>query len=286
MDANTEIRVLQPFSTYPAAIWEAVDVDGSALSTIDKVLFVALWSHANNKTGTAFPSVETLAAECSCKRRAVQYALAKLEAVALLERRPRMAAGGRQTSNVYILNTPADALRVRGAPGARGGCTTCAPEGASGARDLTDPQELDPANISKAGSASGVSPDLSRDTVAVVSQYRGITGTDDVNLSQASKWLQRYGLAKIEEKLGMLRREVIAGRHIPRPRGWVAKALAEDWPPVEDRDVAAVEASRRHNAEVLAEAARAEAEKVARQKDPAGQEKYMTALRQAKQALQ
>jgi predicted transcriptional regulator len=77
--------------------------------TADKLVYVMLCMHADNKTKKSFPSVKTLAKECCCSENTVRNALRKLKDLRLIDVRERKNSESGQLSNLYVLlNPPAE----------------------------------------------------------------------------------------------------------------------------------------------------------------------------------
>jgi transcription initiation factor IIE alpha subunit len=74
--------------------------------TADKLVYVMLCMHADNTTKESFPSVKTLAKECSCSENTVRNALRKLKDLRLIDVRERKSKESGQLSNLYVLLNP------------------------------------------------------------------------------------------------------------------------------------------------------------------------------------
>lgn len=264
MGTANQLSVRRWYYSIPAGIWTMTGRGGEPLACYAKTVYCYLWSRAG-KDATAFPSLNRIAADCSISRRTAQYAIRELEEAGLLRVEERFR-NGRQTTNLYCLEAPEDALLTRGAPDARAddarpareGCTSCTLEDAPDAPEL-DPHDPDPQNNNSAPK------DDSDRVVVVLNAYKGIAS--DLTISEASKWIQIYGIEKVSEKIQLLQDQIKEGHRIRRPKGWLAKALKDDWAATEDRE----ESERRNchvrtrqiiKAAVEAESRRADAETV------------------------
>lgn len=281
-DNTGQLRARQWFYSIPAGVWTMKLPNDEPLPAYAKTVYCYLWSRAS-KTATAFPGVRRIADECSISARSAQYAIRDLETAGLLVVTERFQ-GGRQTTNLYTLETPEDALLRRGAPGAPGegahdageGCTSCAHGGAGGAPKL-DPEELSSVNYNKGGTANE-SPVAEADAaVVVLDAYKG-TGQKDLSLSEASKWCQIHGKEAVLAKIEMLVNELKAGHRINRPKGWLAQALRHNWQPGKDRAATRARREAERTQKVLDDARRAES----RRADPST---VRTALDAARAAL-
>ena len=76
--------------------------------TADKLVYVMLCMHADNKTKKSYPSVKTLAKECCCSENTVRNALRKLKDLRLIDVKERKYTESGQMSNLYILLNPSD----------------------------------------------------------------------------------------------------------------------------------------------------------------------------------
>jgi transcription initiation factor IIE alpha subunit len=77
--------------------------------TADKLVYVMLCMHADNTTKKSYPSVKTLAKECSCSENTVRNALRKLKDLRLIDVKERKNTESGQLSNLYVLlNPPAE----------------------------------------------------------------------------------------------------------------------------------------------------------------------------------
>jgi predicted transcriptional regulator len=76
--------------------------------TADKLVYVMLCMHADNKTKKSYPSVKTLAKECCCSENTVRNALRKLKDLRLIDVRERKSNESGQLSNLYVLLNPSD----------------------------------------------------------------------------------------------------------------------------------------------------------------------------------
>lgn len=74
--------------------------------TADKLVYVMLCMHADNTTKKSYPSVKTLAKECSCSENTVRNALKKLKELRLIDVRERKSPESGQLSNLYVLLNP------------------------------------------------------------------------------------------------------------------------------------------------------------------------------------
>jgi predicted transcriptional regulator len=74
--------------------------------TADKLVYVMLCMHADNTTKQSYPSVKTLAKECSCSENTVRNALRKLKDLRLIDVRERKSKESGQLSNLYVLLNP------------------------------------------------------------------------------------------------------------------------------------------------------------------------------------
>jgi transcription initiation factor IIE alpha subunit len=74
--------------------------------TADKLVYVMLCMHANNTTKESYPSVKTLAKECSCSENTVRNALRKLKDLRLIDVKERKSKESGQLSNLYVLLNP------------------------------------------------------------------------------------------------------------------------------------------------------------------------------------
>jgi transcriptional antiterminator len=74
--------------------------------TADKLVYVMLCMHANNTTKESYPSVKTLAKECSCSENTVRNALRKLKDLRLIDVRERKSKESGQLSNLHVLLNP------------------------------------------------------------------------------------------------------------------------------------------------------------------------------------
>lgn len=73
-----------------------------SLDPSDKLVLLALANRTNHETGVCYPGQKLLAKECSMSDRSVRRHLKNLEALGLVERRPRMRKEGRgRTSDEY-----------------------------------------------------------------------------------------------------------------------------------------------------------------------------------------
>lgn len=74
--------------------------------TADKMVYVMLCMHADNKTKKSYPSVKTLAKECCCSENTVRNAIKKLKELRLIDVRERKNTESGQLSNLYVLLNP------------------------------------------------------------------------------------------------------------------------------------------------------------------------------------
>lgn len=74
--------------------------------TADKLVYVMLCMHADNTTKKSYPSVKTLAKECSCSENTVRNALKKLKELRLIDIKERKSNESGQLSNLYVLLNP------------------------------------------------------------------------------------------------------------------------------------------------------------------------------------
>jgi transcription initiation factor IIE alpha subunit len=74
--------------------------------TADKLVYVMLCMHADNTTKKSYPSVKTLAKECSCSENTVRNALKKLKDLRLIDIKERKSKESGQLSNLYVLLNP------------------------------------------------------------------------------------------------------------------------------------------------------------------------------------
>lgn len=161
----------------------------SQRTPFERLVLLALADFADDE-GACWPGVGTLMERTGMSRRGVHKVLARLEADGLLAMRERHVPGGRQTSNVYVLDldweppvpvaagaagaaagdspavagmpdpggggctgcTPPEEGRVHRVHG--GGCTGCTPEGAPGA-PLELPEELPERTLSPNSRSDG-----------------------------------------------------------------------------------------------------------------------------------
>ena len=81
--------------------------------TADKLVYVMLCMHADNKTKKSYPSVKTLAKECCCSENTVRNALRKLKELRLINVRERKNSESGQLSNLYVLLNPSAEYEAR-----------------------------------------------------------------------------------------------------------------------------------------------------------------------------
>jgi transcription initiation factor IIE alpha subunit len=74
--------------------------------TADKLVYVMLCMHADNTTKKSYPSVKTLAKECSCSENTVRNAIRKLKDLRLIDVKERKNTESGQLSNLYVLLNP------------------------------------------------------------------------------------------------------------------------------------------------------------------------------------
>ena len=88
------------------------------LDPSDKLVLLALANRSNHETGVCYPGQKLIAQECSMSDRSVRRHLKNLEALGLIERRPRMRKEGRgRTSDEYrIAYFQGDNLSARSGP--------------------------------------------------------------------------------------------------------------------------------------------------------------------------
>ncbi len=80
-----------------------IDHYGTVLGPYGLAVYIAIARHVNHKTGVAFPSMATIAAETGMKRNRVVRAVKQLRDLGLIQIRARKRDDGGQTSNEYEL---------------------------------------------------------------------------------------------------------------------------------------------------------------------------------------
>lgn len=78
------------------------------LTTTEKLVYLALLGHANEKTGTAYPSNKTLANYASCCERQITRVTTRLVECGLLTKTARFNEQGEQIGNLYEVFEPED----------------------------------------------------------------------------------------------------------------------------------------------------------------------------------
>ena len=71
----------------------------------DKLVYGVLCSYSGHTTKSTFVSVDRVSKDCVMDARSVRRAIEKLAAVGLVEIEKRFDENGRQTSNLYTINT-------------------------------------------------------------------------------------------------------------------------------------------------------------------------------------
>jgi hypothetical protein len=99
--------------SFSAMLW----VFEHKLPPVQKLVLLAIASHANNVTGRCFPKVQTIADKASITRRSVHRNLRMLEKTDLLQIERKFRGRGRQPSD-YVLNMPL--IQKRKPPGDSG----------------------------------------------------------------------------------------------------------------------------------------------------------------------
>jgi hypothetical protein len=117
-DEKIHETIFKSSSTYGAAMSIQAVAWALAQQSVSGPAKLVLFSLANHTdhTGVCWPSFKVIGTEASCCRRTVIAMLQELETVGLIQKEPRFAEGGRQTSNWYRLLMSGN--RLEGAPNA------------------------------------------------------------------------------------------------------------------------------------------------------------------------
>jgi biotin operon repressor len=109
--------------SWRAVRWAIEDTQQANLSSVQRLVLLALAYHHNERGGACYPSNDTIQAETGLSRRAVQTAIKSLKLTGLITVSSR-SVHGIQTSNQYDLFGRIEGRTTctpRGAPHARGG---------------------------------------------------------------------------------------------------------------------------------------------------------------------
>jgi biotin operon repressor len=98
-DTASDARTFPFFQVENAVI----DHYGAALGPYGLAVYFAIVRHTNQKSGTAFPGMDTIAAETGMSRKRVWTAVKQLKTLGLLKVQARKRDDGGQTSNEYTL---------------------------------------------------------------------------------------------------------------------------------------------------------------------------------------
>ncbi|MGA9018017.1 MAG: helix-turn-helix domain-containing protein [Candidatus Cybelea sp.] len=113
MSDNTAILAsADPFALFPRRWLKALQA--ARASRLAFLVLCDLASYANDVTGKAYPSVDTIAADLGVGVRKVKAAIAELKVIPgilTVQRRNRRAAAPGERSNEYTLTMPADSRK-------------------------------------------------------------------------------------------------------------------------------------------------------------------------------
>lgn len=206
------------------------DVD---LSSRAKLVYCCL-AHYANRDLESFPSVHTIAAACGVSDNTCRSGLRELQAAGLLCRENRHDENGARQTDLYTLDAPPDPTEGGGGSNSEPGGFKKRYRGGSKSEPELDPHELDPVNnnhIDTVAPRATGGDDAPTVAVVVMNRYREITGLTDLRLPLIDRWLQQYGLAKIQEKLELMQR---TWDRVRIPASWLGQALRYDWCSAED----------------------------------------------------
>jgi len=207
--------------------------DGS-LSVNARAVMTALLIHADNASGSAYPSVDLLRRETALSKNSVGRALDELEAAGWIARAKRFRADGSPTSNLYRLPEVAPSAAAGSPSGDLGSPTQGGGYPQAGTRVVPHRGEGSPSQGHDLlrGSAQGICPDEEEEkSLAGTPREPDLGASDPDPLPKHSDEvlaeLQKYEPLKPATTEAVAKTLAILARRKGKPLSWVAEAIYE-----------------------------------------------------------